>query len=531
MNGRLVLRVPGLVILSATLITAGSLEAQHPEEIGREAAMALEFDELTFDPPRARRYELDSGVQVFFLRDPSLPLVSVYARFKGGYSLLPREFYAATTALPGLLRAGGTINLPPDSVDFLLDFHALQVAFGGGGQSASSRLNTLTKHLEPAVELWGEILREPRFDSLEVEIWRGRQLESIRRRKDDPARLAFTEFNRLMFGDHPIGWELTEEDLTPERLSVAALEEVHQRIFCPGNLILGVVGDTEWSRIRPLLEEILQPWPACAEPLSEPRDPQMRREGGVFLIPRDLNQSTVVMAQPGGISQSAEWDYFASRIGNSILGASGFNSRLVTRVRTEKGYAYTASSLWTTPARYEGIVGAITRTKSESTVAAIQLILETFREMRLEEPEEEEVDRAIDQIVNGFVFNFQDPAQIVSRQMFYLALGMPEDWLQRYIEGIQRVSPAQVRRVFRQNVDMDDMVILILGDPDRFDLPPDVLGPVRIWDVDDARRGLTSPDADVEGGDAPAEVVPLGSAEAGLQHLLRQPGGSGKLPH
>ena len=116
-----------------------------------------------------------------------------------------------------------------------------------------------------------------------------------------------------------------------------------------------------------------------------PMCPEVRSEGGVFLIPRELGQSTVVMAQRGGISQEESPEYFASRIGNSILGGSGFTSRILTRVRTEKGYAYSASSLWTTPDRYEGIVGAVTQTKSESTIAATQLILEIMEEENLSE--------------------------------------------------------------------------------------------------------------------------------------------------
>jgi zinc protease len=189
------------------------------------------------------------------------------------------------------------------------------------------------------------------------------------------------------------------------------------------------------------------------------------------------------MAEPGGVSQGTDPDYFASRIGNSILGASGFSSRLLSQLRTEKGYAYSASSLWTTPSRYEGIVGAITQTKSESTIAATQLILEIMREMRETPPEQEEVDRIIAQIVNSFVFNFQDPSQIVSRQMFYLAEGLQEDWLRQYVRGIQRVDPEAIRSVFRRYVDPDKMIILIVGNPDDFDLPPDVLGEVQIWQI------------------------------------------------
>jgi len=244
-----------------------------------------------------------------------------------------------------------------------------------------------------------------------------------------------------------------------------------------------VVGDVQMSEVAPLLEEMVSSWPTCTEPLLEPKAPQLREGRKVFLIPKDLTQSTVVMAAPGGVSQGTDPDYFASRIGNSILGANGFSSRLLSQVRTEKGYAYSASSLWTTPTRYEGIVGAMTQTKSGSTVAATQLILDIMTEMRETPPEKEEVDQIIAQIVNSFVFNFQDPSQIVSRQMFYLAQGLPEDWLAQFVRGIQRVDPEAVRNVFRRHVHPDEMIILIVGDPDEFDLPPDVLGEVQIWEV------------------------------------------------
>ncbi len=445
--------------------------------------MDLRFQEVRFDPPQVQKHTTDSGIPVFLMEDHSLPLVTVYARFRGGYAILPRSSYAAASALSGLLRAGGTTVLPPDSVDHLVDYYALQMAFGGGGETTFSSINTLTKHLKPAIDLWTDILRHPRFDSLEVEVWRDRQLETARRRDDDSGVLAVSEFNRIMFGDHPIGWQLTEGDLTYERLNSGAVFEVHSRVFCPENLILGVVGDVGWSQLEPLLEGMVSDWPNCGEPLLEPRIPDLREGPGLFLIPKDLTQSTIVMAGPGGVSQGTHSDYFASRIGNSILGTGGFSSRLVSRVRTDLGFAYSASSFWTTPSRSQGIVGATTQTKSASTVEVVRLMQEIIGEMGQNPPQQKEVDQVIDQIVNSFVFNFQDPSQIVSRQMVYLSQELPEDWLEQYVRGIQRVDPKDVQRVFQRHVRPEDMVILIVGDPEDFDMPPDVLGEVQIWEV------------------------------------------------
>lgn len=485
----------GLLLLLAALLLhqESHLGAQEQPPVGKEALRNLRFRSLEFRPPRVQRHSLESGVTVFFMEDPSLPLVTLYARFRGGYALLPRSDYAAASALSGLLRAGGTTSLAPDSVEYLVDYYALQMSFGGGGESTFSSMNTLTRHLEPAIRLWSDLLRNPRFDSLEVEIWRDRQLEGTRRRSDDPGLLAVSEFNRIMFGDHPIGWEMAVEDLSPDRLNSGAISRVHSRVFCPENLILGVVGDTRWEDIRPLLETMLSGWPRCSEPLLEPRVPELRRDRSVFVIPKELTQSTIVMAMPGGVTQGADRDYFASRIGNSILGSSGFSSRLLSRVRTEMGLAYGVSSFWTTPSISEGIVGATTQTKSESTVEAIQLIQNIIREMREAQPSQDEVDEIVAQIVNGFVFNFQDQSQIVSRQMYYLAQGLPEDWLERYVRGIQEVTPESIRSVFRRYVDPDQMTILIVGDPTRFDLPPEVLGEVQIWPVRGGRSVSDGP--------------------------------------
>ena len=422
-------------------------------------------------------------MRVFYLEDRSLPLVDVFARFRGGVSNFPRAYYAAATALPSLVRSGGTRAIAPDSLDTLFEQYAISTSVGGGGESSFASVNTLARNLDVALDLFGDMVKSPGFAPALVEVWRGQQLESVRRRADDPGSLAFGEFNRLMFGDHPIGWEMDGADLEPDDLSSERLEWVHRRIFCPGNLILGVAGDVPWTELEPKLEKLVAGWPACAEPLVRAPMPTLRREPGVFVIPRPLEQSTVVMAHVTGVRQGDNEEFFASRIGGSILGSGGLSSRLMTRLRTEKGYAYSASSLWTTPVTYEGLVGAVTRTKSESTVAAIRLILSTIGEMTEEPPTADEVQRSLDEIVNGFVFNFESPAQIVARRMSYLAERLPEDWLQRYLAGIQQVTPDDIRDVFARHVDPARMVILVVGDPARLDEPLERLGPVTVLDV------------------------------------------------
>ncbi len=468
-----------LPALGATILAPPPAAAQE-RPVGREAVEALAVPELDFEPPKAELREVE-GVPVLFLADRALPLVSVFASFKGGYAHFGRDRYAAGMGLSHALRYGGTEALPPDSVDTLLEYFAVQTGFGGGGGGVSASVNALTEHADTAVALLRGLLRDPRFDPEILETWRLRELESVRRRADNPSSLAVVEFNRLLYGDHPIGWELDPADLAPELVEPEDFRALHEALICPGNLVLGVTGDVSWDEARALVEKLLEGWAPCPAELPESPAPEIRRGGGVFLIPREIEQSVVVMAHPASVRQEDDPEYFGALIGNSILGGGGFSSRILSRVRTEEGYAYSASSLWTTPRRWDGIVGAVTQTRPEAAVDAARLILDIFGEAREAPPTEAEVGTAVDRIVNGFVFNFESPAQIVSRRMYYLARDFPADWLERYLAGIRAVTPGSVLDVFREHLRPDEMTILVVGDPERMTL--EELGEVTVIEV------------------------------------------------
>jgi len=111
----------------AALALAGAAAAQEESVRGRLAS--LRFPELRFTPVEPRT-ETVRGVPVYFIEDTQLPLVNFYAVFKGGIRNLTRAHFAAATALPGLLRTGGTASLPPDSTAHRTESLALALSSG-----------------------------------------------------------------------------------------------------------------------------------------------------------------------------------------------------------------------------------------------------------------------------------------------------------------------------------------------------------------------------------------------------------------
>jgi len=471
----LALAAAAFLQVGTTVPGASSTGADPGAPVGRLAVEALEFPPLVFEPPVVEEREV-SGVPVFHLYDPTLPLVDVQIQIQGGIGHFPREELGRLSALPPLLRNGGTQAAPPDSVERALDLLAAQLTIGAGGGGTSVGLNILEDRLDPALALLSEILLEPGLSAEALEVWRGQEAARIRGREDDPGSLAFSEFNRLMYGNHPVGWVMQEEEISPDRVSVARLRELHSRLFCRDRILVGVSGDVEWEEAERLLTRFLAPWPDCRAPLPTPPGAQVRSEPGVFVLPKQVDQSTIIVAGPSRIRLGDTPEFFASRVADFVLGGGGFGSRILSRLRTEEGLAYGAGSVWTAPILYDGIVGGLTASGAPTTVRAAALLLEVLGSIREAPPTEDEVAEAVETTATGYVFAFDSPAQIVARQMSYRLQRLPSNWLFRYLEGLQEVTTEEVAEVVREYLDPELMTVLIVGDPERFDAGLEALG-------------------------------------------------------
>ena len=123
----------------------------------------------------------------------------------------------------------------------------------------------------------------------------------------------------------------------------------------------------DWTAGGPL---DLPPLPAV-EPRFEP---------SVYLLPRALTQSNVVLGH-FGIRRSNP-DRYAIQIMDIILGGGGFTSRIMERVRTEEGLAYSVSSSFPTSTRDISLFRVTVQTKNENVPRAVQVILEEMARMR-----------------------------------------------------------------------------------------------------------------------------------------------------
>ena len=476
----------------AALLGAGSmLAAPLPaQQDTRQAVQEVEsrFPPLRFHPPSARQLQLSNGIQVFLLEDHSIPMLTVNLVGRMGVANLPDSLWAAGWVADGLMRTGGTTTLPPDSVDKLVDFYALSVGLSTGYETSTAFASGLSRYRDQMLDLLFDLMRNPRDDTARIRERAAQAEEDWRRRNDEPGSILDRAWNQVMMGDHPFARSL----ITPEEaqaLNVDRLQRVQHLLYCPQRFVIGVTGDFNERDLMAKLESLFRGWRRCGQGLRD--IPPLHYTPGpkIVLIDRDVDQTNLRMGQAGGIYVRDVPDYFGAQVGDFLLGGGGgFNSRLLQRVRSDSGFAYDVFSDWGADTKRERLFAAGAEVRAEKTVAAISLIRNVIGSMATNPVTARDVRLAQDNETNAFVFRFESPAQIVGQQVSYVVDGLPPNWFDLYLRGIQAVTPQQVTGVVQKYLHPDSLVIVVVGKASGFDGPLSKLGPVTTMKVEDILR-------------------------------------------
>ena len=149
---------------------------------------------------------------------------------------------------------------------------------------------------------------------------------------------------------------------------------------------------------------------------------------------------------------------------NGILGASGFRSRLVARVRSDEGLAYNTGSRFRQGVYFDGDFQCWFQSKSNSCAYATNIVLEEIGRLRSELVTQEDVDATVAYYVESFPQRFQSKMQLLSTYVSDEYTGRDPSYWQTYVKNLQVVTRADVQRVARKYLHPDELVILAVGD-------------------------------------------------------------------
>lgn len=462
-----------LIIIFVTLLTfanavcAGAAPLPDPRR--------LTFPPLVFQVPGAERAVLENGMVVYLLEDHELPLISMQAYIGTGSVYEPADKTGLAGLTGSVLRSGGTAAVPAEALDEELEFMASSIEAGIGTDSGSLSMTSLKKNFDRTLELYAQIMTAPAFREDRFIQARNRLVEAIRRQNDDPKEVGDRELSKAIYQGHPLGRYPTIESVG--RIGRDDLVAFHRRYFHPNNVILAVSGDFDRTEILARLAKVFGQWRKGDVSLPEIPAPAPIDKPAVLLVKKDINQTVIRMGHLGIDKNNP--DLHAIYVMNTILGGSGFNSRLMSVIREKEGLAYNVDSSYQAGRRFPGTFEAETETKADSTARAIGLMRDIITGMTLQPVSDAELDLAKETIINSFIFGFTNAASVVAQKARLEYYGYPKGYLEEFRQKIGRVTKEDVLRVARKYLHPDRMILVVVGDEKRFDQPLSSFGEVR----------------------------------------------------
>jgi predicted Zn-dependent peptidase len=315
----------------------------------------------------------------------------------------------------------------------------------------------LKKDREKGLELFSRILMTPVFEVEKLSLAKDLKIEELRRISDNPQKLAFREFGRLIHEGSPRGRLATSHSIS--RIQREDLIRFHDRFYQPKRVLISISGDISRKEAETLVNRYFGKWQSSEEKAASPALPHPK-EGRIYVLPKDVPQSIVIFGWLAPAKKNAQ--FFPLEIIDFIVGSGGFRSRLFQEIRTNRGLAYSTGSFYTAKSDY-GLFGAYALTKSESTIEVISLLRGILKDIGQKPLSAKELDMTKSSIQNSFIFSFTSANQIAVQQLMIEYEDLPQDYLITYRNNISNVNTEDVLKTARQHLDPEKALILIIG--------------------------------------------------------------------
>ena len=443
-----------LVLIAATTAFTADIP-DRPEK--------LKFPELTFDVPDAAalRFELQDGTPVYAKQDKQFPLVNITVYFHGGRYLVPAGKEGLTGITGAAWRSGGAGERTAQELDEELDFLAANLGTNISDVYGSASLNVLSKDLEEAMAIFMDVLTAPRFQQDRFDKAKENVLQAMKQRNDDTADIEAREWNRLIFGND--FWQ----NRLATKASVEAITATDSREFVnslirSGNLVVAVAGDFEPAELEALLNKTVGSLEPLAEPLPAIPQPEHTPEPGVYVVNKpEVNQGRVSIGRPG--FRLGYPDQFPLVVGNDILGGYGFTARMMKRIRSDEGLAYSAYASLGFPVTIPGEFRAFYQSKSSTCAYAAEIFFGLLDDMRTSDASDEEIKTAKASFIETFPNQFASAAQVVGLYAIDEILGRDHSYWVAYRDNFRGVTADQIKAAMQKNLDPETMIVLVVG--------------------------------------------------------------------
>ncbi len=414
--------------------------------------------------PALETFTLENGLKGVFLRHDAAPVVAIEIWYHVGSKDEPRDKRGSAHMFEHIMFKG-TKRMRSEE-------HARFVNGVGGtvnahtSEDATAFLQIVpSDYLDFVFQLEAERMRNLIFHGPTIDTEREVVKEEIRQQENDPVSVGLLRFLAIAYSKHPYAWTAggTKADL--DRTKPADLKSFYDTYYQPGNALVVVVGQSTLADVKAAAEKHFgaipsgPPPPRPAEAAPEPPQTAKRRE----VV--EAGRIGIVFAG-WKIPEAKADDIYALQVLSVVMGG-GESARLRQRIknpdpktRMEIGVeAATPILVREHPGLFLAI-GVYRDPKGGDAVEAA--ILDEMAKAASKPPTGDELRKAKNQILAGFVFGLDSPIGLAEQiGQSWILTGDPTQWV-RDLAAFEKITSADLARVAKTYLTPERATIVVV---------------------------------------------------------------------
>lgn len=320
----------------------------------------------------------------------------------------------------------------------------------------------IDKNLPLAIDLLSDIFLHSLMDLKDVEKERMVILQEIKMVEDTPDDLIHDLFNRVCWGEHPLGFPIYGTTELVQSFDRNQLFQFFRENYPPDRIIICAAGNLQHQEVVDLIQRAFGQIPKSDRAQARVKPNSISTTN---IWKRKLEQVHFCLG-----TQGLQYNHslrFTSYVLNTILGG-GMSSRLFQEIRENRGLAYSVYSYLPTYID-TGLMVVYAGTNEGSFQEVIELILKEFNRLKREPLKNGELETAKEQLKGNLLLSLESSDNLMTR------LAKNEIYFQSYLpvgmilKGIDEVREETVRQLATDIFDERFFCLTVLGPMDGND--------------------------------------------------------------
>jgi zinc protease len=394
--------------------------------------------------PATEQATLSNGLKVVLSPRSSIPVVRFSMVVDGGYASDKPALPGVSSMAMAMLDQGTTARSALQIADQLASLGATLSAFSDL-DAETVRLSVLTEKLDPALDLYADVLLNPAFPDTDLARVKKTTIARIQQEKVEPFSVALRVLPALLYGQgHAYGQPLTGSgtEASVTAMTRNDLAGFHQTWFKPNHSTLVVVGDITLAALTAKLERVLKAWKPGDVPAKNIGTVAAQARDQIFIVDRPGAEQSVIIAGQL-VAPKKNPDEFAFNTFNDAFGGA-FGSRMNMNLREDKHWSYGAGSV-AVDARGQRLWFVYAPVQTDKTKESLTEMLKELRSVVDERPiSAAEIQEAKDRQTRTLAGRWESSGAVMGAIQEIVTFDLPRDYYTTFSQRVRAVTTADV---------------------------------------------------------------------------------------